>query len=98
MKRPVFHPMPGKIVVEAIEETDYQGLILPYDTKSRVLGRVIAVGGDEEDGDDYPVAVGDIVLFHQNSGVKVRIERTEVLFFRTAEILSTITWEEAADA
>lgn len=90
--KPIFHPMPGKIVVEPFTEDTVGGIILMND-KSRVMGTVIAVGGDEEEGDEYEVAVGDIVLFHQNSGVKVRVDRVEVLIFRTSEILSTITWD-----
>lgn len=91
---PRFHPMPGKIVVEPFTEDQVGGLWLPND-KSRVMGTVIAVGGDEDDeGDDYDVKVGDVVLFHQNSGVKVKVDRVEVLFFRTSEILCTVTWEE----
>lgn len=90
---PKFHPMPGKIVVEPFTETQVGGLWLPED-RSRVLGVVIAVGGDEDEGDEYDVKVGDVVLFSRNSGVKVSVDRIEVLVFRTSEILCTVTWDE----
>lgn len=90
---PSFHPMPGKIVVEPFTESNVGNLWLPED-RSRVMGTVVAVGGDELEGDDYPVSVGDVVLFSQNSGVKIRVDRVEVLVFRTSEILCTITWSD----
>jgi co-chaperonin GroES (HSP10) len=99
---PQFHPMPGKIAVRLIEETVLGGLILPG-AQSSVMGEVVAVGQDEDDeGEYYAVAVGDIVLFGANSGVKVGIDgivagrrqRREVRFFRIAEILCKVTWEK----
>lgn len=90
--KPIFHPMPGKIVVQPTTEDKVGNLWLPND-KSRVMGTVLAVGGDEMDGDDYPVRVGDTVMFSQNSGVKIKVDRHEVLIFRTSEILCTVTWE-----
>jgi co-chaperonin GroES (HSP10) len=91
---PVFHPMPGKIVVRPITETQVGNIWLPED-RSRVMGEVLAIGGDEDEGDDFPIAVGDTVLFSRNSGVRIKVDRTEVLVFRTAEILCRITWSEA---
>ena len=101
--KPIFDPMPGKIAVRLLEEQTQGGLILPNDVKSRVLGEVIAIGGDEEEGDFYDLAIGDVVMFGVNSGVKVGVDeittdggrrRHEVLIFRTAEILTKVRWEE----
>ena len=88
--------MPGKIVVAAERQERIGTLFLPPDSmKSPVMGTIIAICGDEEGGDEYyPLAVGDVVLFNRNSGVKVTVGREEYLFFRVAEILARVTWEE----
>jgi len=91
-----WNPMPGRIVVLPLKEETVGGIWLPSD-KSLVLGEVLEVGGDEPEGDmDFPVGVGDTVLFASTSGVKVRIDREEVRIFRTSEILAAPTWEGAA--
>lgn len=96
-----------------VEEETVGGLILAQDIasglagrngKSRVMGEVIAIGGDEDDGDEYfPVQVGDIVMFGVNSGVKIALDaigadgsrsRHEVLVFRVNEILTKVVWDE----
>lgn len=91
--KPEFHPMPGKIVVKLIQEESVGGLWLPT-TGLRVMGQIIAIGDDELEGDDYPLERGMVVLFGQNSGIKVRVDREEVLILRTAEILCRVTWKE----
>lgn len=99
---PRFHPMPGKIAVQLLKEPTLGGLILPTDT-SNVMGIVVALGGDEEDGDAYELDEGDVVMFSGTSGVKVGTDglvdgsrrREEVRIFRTAEILCKVTWEKS---
>jgi co-chaperonin GroES (HSP10) len=99
MKRPVWHPMPGKIIVEPLREERVNGLWLPdgSDT-SRSMGTVIAIGGDESDGDEYILEVGDLVVYSRTSGVKIRVGNQDVVCFRTAEILTRITWAEDEEA
>jgi co-chaperonin GroES (HSP10) len=93
---PIYDPMPGKIVVQAIVEERYGSLHLPTSSGGlRVLGTVVAIGrAEDEDEEDLPLEVGDTVLFGAHSGVRVRIGVHEVLFFRISEILSKISWKE----
>lgn len=92
----VFDPMPGKIVVRLLEETEYsEHIIVPakYQTV-RVLGQVMAVGRDEPDGDTfYPLAVGDTVAFNSTAGIQLTIDREQVLILRVTEILTKVRWK-----
>ena len=92
--KPQFHPMPGKIAVKLINEEVVGNLWLPTSAGQRVMGQVVALGDDEAEGDDYQLAVGCVVLFGQNSGITVRVEREEVRILRTTEILCRVTWNE----
>lgn len=97
-KTPTFLPMPGKIVVRLHEDERIGSLLLPPSAqRSKVLGTIIAIGGDEEEDDDssfYPLAVGDVVLFGQNSGIRVEVDRVSVLILRTSEILTKVHWHD----
>jgi Co-chaperonin GroES (HSP10) len=90
---PQFHPMPGKIVVDLLVEDEIGGIIIPAQyARTRVMGTVRALGGDEEEGEFFDLAIGDTVLFGQNSGVEVTVDRVRVLILRTSEILCKVTW------
>ena len=93
-EKPVFHPMPGKIVVDLITEEEIGGIIIPAQyQQQRVIGTIRALGDDEEEGDFYDLKVGDTVLFGRNSGVEVTVDRIKVLVLRTSEILCKVTWD-----
>jgi len=92
-EKPHFLPMPGKIVVDLITEEEIGGIIIPSQyQKIRVMGTIRALGTDEDEGDFYDLAVGDTVIFSQNSGVEVTVDRTKVLILRTSEILCKVEW------
>jgi len=91
--KPVFHPMPGKIVVDLITEEEVGGILIPTQyQQQRVIGRIRAIGDDEIEGDLYDLRVGDTVLFSRNSGVEVTVDRVKVLVLRTSEILCKVSW------
>jgi co-chaperonin GroES (HSP10) len=94
-----FHPMPGKIVVRLHTEEKVGNLYLPTDARqSRVMGRVIALGDDETEGDPYELEVGDMILFTMAAGARVRVDREEVVILHTREVLCRLTWEAPSEA
>lgn len=98
-EQPVFHPMPGRVVVELITSTEYNGIIIPaVSQKERVMGTILAIGGDEAEGEEWDLAVGDTVCFGRSSGIELEVDRARVLVLRTAEILCKLTWEPSTDA
>lgn len=104
--KPTFVPMPGKIVVRPLEEKSTSGITIVSDmhgnvAKTRSIGEVIAIGGDESEGEDWDLSVGDVVMYGMNSGVKAGLDevreggvrvRHEVIIFRTNEILCKVIW------
>lgn len=87
--------MPGKIVVRLLLEDEYtKHIIVPAQyQKVKILGEVIALGGDEPLGDEeYPLAKGDIVCFSPSSGVNVTVGRDSVLVLKVTEILARVSW------
>lgn len=90
---PIFFPMPGKIVVRLITEEKIGNLILPISAQTqRCIGIVEAIGGDELEGDEYDLSLGDMVLFGRSSGIEATVLRHKVLILRTSEILCRIEW------
>lgn len=95
----LWEPMPGKVVVRLLQEQEFsQHIVVPPQYQSvKILGQVIALGDDEAEGDDYPLKIGDTVAFGANSGIKLRIDRDEVLVLKTAEILTKVSWKVPND-
>lgn len=105
--KPIFDPMPGRIGVKALKEEAMGGIVLVRDA-SAVMGEVVCIGGDEPDGDeDFPLAVGDVVMFNRNSGIKVSVDEKGIddggvpyrvshslHFLRTAEIITKVRWPD----
>jgi len=88
-------PLGDRIVVKTVEEerTTASGLVLPDTAKERPQeGEVIAVGAGRvnDDGKRMPVDVqiGDRVLFARYAGTEVKIDSTEYLILREADILA----------
>lgn len=85
-KRATFTAMPGKVIVEPIEEERYGGLILPTSRVEKAsIGTIIGLGCkapfltmtqhyDDDDGyTKFDLTLGDVVLFGQNSGMNVEV-------------------------
>jgi co-chaperonin GroES (HSP10) len=71
MKKNIYHPLPGFVVLEQLEETHYGNIEIPENTASKdSAGVVIAVGssfmyyeGNAGVVVESPVKVGDKVIF-----------------------------------
>ncbi len=94
-------PLGGRVVVKAKEDDlarTPSGLVIPDTAKERPqLGEVLAVGpGEFDDGERVPidVVVGDIVVFSEYGGTKVKLEGEEYLILSSRDLLAVI--EKAA--
>src|SRR3989337_4508493 len=89
-------PLHDRVVVERLEEERKSagGIVIPDNVAEKPdQGKVIAVGNGKilEDGKIRPldVKVGDRILFGKYSGSTVKIEGTEYLLMREADIMGT---------
>lgn len=97
--KPIFKPMPGRVVVQLDNRERVGSLYLPTNSReSRVFGKVIAIGEDEGDGDFYDLREGDLVMFGQHAGVTVSIEQEKALILGTREILCRVEFEDGEGA
>lgn len=93
--KPIFHPMPGRVIVQLDTRDRVGALFLPAQSReSRVLGMILAIGSDEADGEFFDLKVGDMVMFGQHAGVTVTIEQEKALILGTKEILCRVEWED----
>lgn len=97
--KPIFHPMPGRVIVQLDTRDRIGALFLPAQSReSRVLGKILAIGEDEGEGELYDLNVGDMVMFGQHAGVTVSIENEKALILGTREILCRVEWEDGEGA
>lgn len=90
-------PTADNLVVEpATEEKTASGIIIP-DTASKEKpqkGKVIAVGpgktGDDNERIPMEVKVGDMVLFKEWGGTKVKLDGKELMIFREDDVLAIL--------
>lgn len=109
MVDPVFEPMPGKVVVEAIDPSkfliDRNGVqIFAADTtvRRKTTGVVIAVSEPWQQGEGEPMLEtflkpGDHVIFGAHSGVEIEYGRKRVIILREIEILTKVRVAQPAD-
>ena len=100
-----FEPMPGKIVVQAVGESEFlvnkgKAIIFanPAGQRPRTTGIVIAVPEPWRQGEDEPelvtfLQVGDKVIFGAHSGVDVQLGRKKFIILREIEILTKVVGE-----
>lgn len=90
-------PTADHIVVEpATEEKTASGIIIP-DTAAKEKpqkGKVIAVGpgktGDDNERIPMEVKEGDVVLFKEWGGTKVKLDGKELMIFREDDVLAIL--------
>ena len=90
-------PTADHIVVEPVsEETTTSGIIIP-DTASKEKpqkGKVVAVGPGKLNDDNKRVPMeikeGDMVLFKEWGGTKVKLDGNELMIFREDDVLAIL--------
>jgi co-chaperonin GroES (HSP10) len=106
--KPVFKPMPGKIVAKVVGERDTygKGLILKSPTRvnPRTTAEVVAVyepflldnANPDSETSSY-VQVGDIVVFGLHSGIEIEYGDEKVIILREQEILTKVVVQKPED-
>jgi co-chaperonin GroES (HSP10) len=105
MPTPKFKPMPGKIVVKTVGESEFldrSKLIFAPATRAnpRTTGVIIAVYEAFTIGEvetEPFLKVGDKVIFGMHSGIEIEYGREKVVILREQEILTIVEVEEDAD-
>ena len=92
-----FRPLHDRVVVRRLdgEEKTAGGIIIPDTAKEKPMeGKVVAVGpgGRDERGKLTPLDVkaGDRVLFGKWSGTEVKLDGTELLIMKEADVMGVI--------
>lgn len=109
MLEPIFEPMPGKVVVEAIKASQFlvnrggvQIFASEVGGRPRTTGVVLAVPAPWRQGEGEPelesfLQPGDHVIFGQHSGVEVEYGRKKVIILREIEVLTKVKAVEPED-
>lgn len=89
---PPIQPLGSHVLVQPLEEESRTagGIFLPDTAKEKPqLGRVVAVGDDEE----IKVKVGDRVIFPKYTGTEFRYNGTDYLIMEASDVLAKISEE-----
>ena len=78
-------PMRDHVLVEKIEGSEYQGLVILKDEPNQSRGKVLAVSNSEE-----VFNVGDDIMFGKNSGLVLEFEGVEHLLIKTSDIMAKV--------
>ena len=101
IKQVVWKPMPGKIVVKVLGETDRSasGLLFlpPNRDVPRTTGEVIAIyepftldSGEDAEYSTPFVKVGDVVIFGRFTGTEITFRDEKVIVLKEADILTIV--------
>jgi chaperonin GroES len=85
-------PLADRVVIEpiAVEEKTASGIIIPDASKEKPLkGKVVAVGPGKVD-EPMTVKSGDTVLYGQYSGTEVKLDGTNYLIMREADVFGIL--------
>ena len=90
-------PLGERIVIEQLEAetTTASGLVLPDTaTEKPQEGKVVAIPAPVkgEDGEDveFPVAVGDVVIYSKYGGTNVKYGANEYIILRLEDVLAVV--------
>ncbi len=83
-------PLDDRVLVEPVEEEEKKSsIILPDSAKEKpIIGKVIAVGTDEET--KKLIKVGDKVIFGKYVGEEIKNEGKKQLIISKADLLATV--------
>jgi len=85
-------PLADRVVIkrEEAEEKTKSGIVLPGQSKEAPqIARVLAVGPGKEDV-KMEVAVGDLVIFSEYAGTKVKVDGEDVMIVSQRDILAVL--------
>ena len=85
-------PLADRVVIEPVpaEEKTASGIIIPDASKEKPLkGKVVAAGPGKKD-EPMTVKSGDTVLYGQYSGTEVKLDGTNYLIMREADIFGIL--------
>ena len=85
-------PLADRVVIEPVpvEEKTASGIIIPDASKEKPLkGKVVAAGPGKKD-EPMSVKKGDTVLYGQYSGTEVKLDGTNYLIMREADIFGIL--------
>lgn len=86
-------PLADRVVIEpiAVQEKTASGIIIPDASKEKPLkGKVVAVGPGKTD-EPMTVKSGDTVLYGQYSGTEVKLDGTNYLIMREADVFGILS-------
>jgi chaperonin GroES len=83
-------PLDDRVLVEPVEEEEKKSsIILPDSAKEKpIIGKVIAVGTDEET--KKLIKVGDKVIFGKYAGEEIKNEGKKQLIISKSDLLATV--------
>lgn len=87
-----FKPLADRVLIEPApaEVKTASGIIIPDTAKEKPLrGIVVAVGAGKKD-EPMTVKVGDTVIFGQYSGTEIKVDLTNYLIMKEADIYGII--------
>ena len=88
--KPAIEPLGARVLVKPLEQEDRttSGIFLPETAKEKPqIGRVVAVGDDEE----MPLKVEEKVLFAKYSGTEVAYAGESFLLMDVSDVLARVT-------
>ena len=88
--KPAIEPLGARVLVKPLEQEDRttSGIFLPETAKEKPqIGRVVAVGDDEE----MPLKVEEKVLFAKYSGTEVAYAGENFLLMDVSDVLARVT-------
>lgn len=91
------HPLGDRVVIKALDQelTTKSGIVLPESAQEKSnQGKVVAVGSGKTDDNGKKITpevkTGDVVLFSEYAGQKVKMEGEEYQVIRLDDILAII--------
>jgi len=85
-------PIGSRVLLQVVAQPERTttGIYLPETAKEKPQqAQIIAIG--EEAAEDYPLEVGDIVLYPKYSGTEVKVDGEEYLILNADDILARVS-------
>lgn len=88
-------PMPGKLIIKPAASDRKVGGLFLVSNREQSIGQIVAIYDEFDDPDTTAhvepfIQMDDWVIFNQNSGVKVTVDRETYIVLRESEILCRV--------